>query len=103
MKMKNMIEVETERKLQRRVNVDIGEGEANWLLAYGRGLRGFDLDNTSLNYMIRMLIMDNINRARKDNIITEEQAKIELRSLGLSESFVIEKVRISEIDLKNEN
>ena len=99
-KLKNMIEVETERKLQRRVNVDIGEGEANWLLAYGRGLRGFDLDNTSLNYMIRMLIMDNINLARKDNIITEEQAKIELRSLGLSESFVIEKVRISEIDLK---
>jgi DNA-binding NarL/FixJ family response regulator len=97
--MKNFANIERQRGLQRRLDVNISEGEANWLRAFTSGLRGVDYDNSTVSYAIRMLIMDNILRARKDKVITEEQAVLELQSLGMSSSEVANRVNITEQDL----
>jgi len=95
----NLMKTERERGLQRRLDVNISEGEANWLLNFTSGSRGVDYDNGTVSYAIRMLIMDNILRARKDKILTEEQAVLELQSLGMSSSEVVNRINITEQDL----
>jgi hypothetical protein len=77
---------------QKRIPLDISEGEANWLRKYGNGKLneertgslGTDCDNETLSYLVRLLIMDAIRSAQ----IPEARKIEELRSLGHPSSYV---------------